>query len=559
MGPRISKQCKYAHTCYSSNSFLIMKLRLILLNYILLPLCCMAQDAGHNDLWLSVYGEPISFVVDGIRFTTNGGRENNCMTVSASAYIPEADSCNNLDIAFYVASDTLLVPHTVDFDGRTYVVTAISSHGFEGCGYIRHLIISNGVRRIGRMAFGGCMALESVSIPASVSLIDRNPFAGCVVLKHITVDRQNEWYRSESGGENIVVEKKLNCVVVGSAQSIIPSNIVTIGMQAFSGYHLQSVPKLPEGLVSIEGGCFENCQGLNGLQLPESLRTIENQAFAGSDIESIHIPAGVKQIGEGVFMRCNRLHAITVDSHNDIYDSRQECNAVVETSSSRLVSACLSSTIPDGIRKISDYAFGGLSGVTQIVLPKSVSSISPLAFAGCHSLSRITVDKHNVRYDSRENCNAVIETSTQQLVIGCGATNIPSSIRSIGPSAFAMTSLPVTLILPAGITEIGVFAFEQCSGLCNILLPSTLKTLGQGAFAGCKELRSVYIPSNTIQTISRWTFMDCINLEQIHIPSGCENVDASAFSGCTKLKRLTYESPDTHVPDDLNTERTTIF
>ena len=123
-------------------------------------------------------------------------------------------------------------------------------------------------------------------------------------------------------------------------------------------------------------------------------------------------------------------------------------------------SGLTSIAIPNSVTTIGDGAFAGCSGLTSVTIPNSVTSISPSAFEGCSGLVTIVVDESNVIYDSRENCNAIIETASNRLVIGCSNTIIPNSITSIAYSAFS-----------------------GCSGLNNITIPNSVTSIGMGAFS----------------------------------------------------------------------------
>ena len=90
-----------------------------------------------------------------------------------------------------------------------------------------------------------------------------------------------------------------------------------------------------------------------------------------------------------------------------------------------VVSGLTSITIPDSVTSIGGEAFWGCSGLTSITLPASVTSIAGDAFGGCSSLTSIKVDKENKYYDSRNNCNAIIATESNTLVIGCKNNNDP--------------------------------------------------------------------------------------------------------------------------------------
>ena len=133
-------------------------------------------------------------------------------------------------------------------------------------------------------------------------------------------------------------------------------------------------------------------------------------------------------------------------------------------------SALTSIEIPDSVTKIGDWAFWCCEGLTSVVIPDSVTKIGQGAFTGCSALTSIIVDKDNRHYDSREECNAIIESDTNTLVAGCSTTVIPDSV-----------------------TEIGTSAFVNCKGLTSIRIPDSVTKIGEGAFSGCSALTSIIV------------------------------------------------------------------
>jgi hypothetical protein len=113
-------------------------------------------------------------------------------------------------------------------------------------------------------------------------------------------------------------------------------------------------------------------------------------------------------------------------------------------------------------------------------------------------LIQITVDAGNTVYDSRNNCNAIIVTTTNELIQGCQCTIIPSSVIRIGDSAFAGLAFS-QFEIPSHITSLGSSVFEGCSNLTSISIPESITELGKGTFQGCISLQTIDIPSVIIQ------------------------------------------------------------
>ena len=251
-----------------------------------------------------------------------------------------------------------------------------------------------------------------------------------------------------------------------------------------------------------------------------SVTSIGDFAFAGcKGLTSIVVPNTVISIGNDAFSRCTGLEQITVDSENTIYDSRNYCNAIIKTSTNELIFGCKSTLIPNSVTSIRRLAFNGHTGLTSIIIPNSVlnigrfafqdctgltsitipasvASIGTYAFDRCSSLEQITVNFGNAVYDSRNNCNAIIEKSTNTLVFGCMNTVIPNSVTSIGVSAFNGHTGLTSIAIPNSVTSLGSEAFSGCTGLTSIAIPNSVTSLGSKAFSGCTGLTSIAIPNS---------------------------------------------------------------
>ena len=158
-------------------------------------------------------------------------------------------------------------------------------------------------------------------------------------------------------------------------------------------------------------------------------------------------------------------------------------------------SGLTSIVIPNSVTSIENYAFRECTNLSSITIPQSVINVSPRAFNNCDGLSSIIVEAGNTKYDSRNNCNAIIETSTNELILGCQNTTIPNTVTSIGECAFYGRNTLSSIVLPNTVTNIGDCAFAGCSNLSSIMIPNGVKKIGSGAFGSC-GLRSIIIPSN---------------------------------------------------------------
>ena len=282
--------------------------------------------------------------------------------------------------------------------------------------------------------------------------------------------------------------------------------VTSIGDYAFRGCSGLTSVEIPNSVTSIEEFAFYDCEGLKNVTIGNSVTSIGDNAFSCCyGLTSVQIGNSVRNIGESAFHACKGLTSIV---------------------------------IPNSVTSIGNYAFAGCPSLESVVIGNSVTSIGGAAFSGCSGLTSVVVDGNNTKYDSRENCNAIIETETNTLILGCKNTEIPNSVTSIGSYAFYGCKRLTSIVIPNSVTSIGGSAFCWCKGLTSIVIPNSVTSIGDNAFSCCTGLTSVVIPS-CVEKIHEYAFGGIPNLQvDIYNEEGEVLIHPNAFYGNAKINYL---------------------
>ncbi len=410
------------------------------------------------------------------------------------------DSRENCNAIIETATNTLItgckntiIPNSI---------TKIGYQAFEHCSGLTSVTIPNSVTSIGGSAFYGCNGLTSVTIPNSVTSIGGSAFYKCTGLTRVIIGNSvtyisNYAFEYCSGLTSVTIGNSVTYIGVGAFDDTAwynnqPDGLVYAGLLAYK--YKGTMPSgtsivLKEGTKGIADRAFEDCFGLTSVSIPNSVTEIGRYAFGGCNgLTSVTIPNSVTEIGQGAFYDCSGLASVTIGN---------------------------------SVTSIGKCAFYGCSGLTSVTIPNSVTSIRQGAFGSCSGLTSIKVESGNSVYDSRENCNAIIETATNTLISGCKKTIIPNSV-----------------------TSISWYAFYECSGLTSVTIPNSVTSIGDGAFEHCTGLTSVTIP-NSVTSIGYWAFCDCSGLTSVIIPNSVTEIGDEAFRGCSGLTRIdAYPNPE---------------
>lgn len=401
-------------------------------------------------------------------------------------------------------------------------VTNIQESAFSGCTGLSAVEIASNVTNIGNSAFSGCSNLREIAMPSRLTKINSSVFRDCSSLTKLQIP---------SNVTNIGDFAFENCSSLREVE--IPSSVTNIGDFAFGNCSSLREIAIPSGVTKIDNATFQGCSSLAKLKIPSSVTTIDLHAFENcNSLTELDIPSSVTDIKESAFKGCSGLERISVSKDNPVYDSRENCNAIIRGTS--LIFGCKNTVIMESVKEISPYAFEGCSGLTELKIPSSVTYIGHGSFGGCINLEKIIVSEDNPVYENRDNCYAVIEKGTNSLIVACKGMVIPESVTSIRTYAFLDYSNLTKIKIPSSVTSIGFGAFQGCSGLTEIAIPSSVTSIDNLAFQGCSSLTKVEIP-NSVTSISSSTFSGCSSLKSLTIPSSVTSIGKDAFWGCNNL------------------------
>ena len=384
-------------------------------------------------------------------------------------------------------SGDIVIPSSVTYGGNTYKVTRIGQDAFRSSA-ITGMTIPESIERIEFGAFNVKKSkFKNLRIEDGESTLD------LAYAERYGNGRYDGLFAYRN-------EVELETVYVGRNFSYNHSPFA-------NNTHIKSVT-IGEKVTELGRELFSGCTGITDIVIPENVVSIGNAAFKGctglKDIEML--PPSISVISENMFEGCTGLASIT---------------------------------IPSNITTISSNAFKGCTGLTSIVIPATVTKIQGGLFDGCTALESLVVDAGNTVYDSRENCNAIIETATNTLLTTCKNSVIPGSIIAIGDYAFAGNNSIVDFVIHDGVKTIGNYAFSGCTKLKSIKIPESVTNIGIYTFKDCIMLANVELPSG-MTYISGSMFNGCISLRYIAIPDGITRIEDYAFAGCKTLANIEF-------------------
>nr|WP_320038686.1 leucine-rich repeat domain-containing protein [uncultured Bacteroides sp.] len=320
-------------------------------------------------------------------------------------------------------------------------VTYIWWNAFAGCKGLKTIIIPNSVIYLGSSAFRNCASLTSITIPLGLKTLYSDIFEGCTGLKEFIVSENDTKFTTVEG---VLFNKdKSEILAYPNAKSstyIIPNSVDSIGEEAFAYCSNLASVTIPNSVKKIASGAFVYCTNLTSVTIPASVTAMED---------------------ENSFCGCTALKEFIVSDDNPNY---------------KTIDGVLFSK--DGTKII---AYPDVKS-SEYTIPNGVEKISPYAFALCPTLTSVT---------------------------------IPTSVKIVGEFAFGLSQKLTLVNMGNGVTDIFEGAFWRCTALKSINVPNSVSIIYPMAFSDCKSLTSVFL-GNSIKYIGDYAFLGCSALKDIH-------------------------------------------
>ena len=471
-------------------------------------------------------------------------------------------------------SGDIIIPSTVTYYGKERKVVSIGANAFRDCEGVTSVIIGDNVKEIGSCAFRGCNNLKYVSLGKSVYSIS-DAFYYCDAIESV----------------------HYNCIYVGkcavnnsSVMNItLGENVKSVGDFSGTGWY----NKQPEGLLYLDNWLigYKGDAPNGDIIIADGTTHINESAFSYCEyITSVTIPKSVIYIGDFFLRHCDAIVGLSVDKDNVVFDSRENCNAIIETNSNTIIKACINTIIPQTITKIGMCSFETL-GIVEISIPDNVVEISGGAFSFCERLERVIIGNGvtSIGDNAFHGCFALenlslgdkVEIIGKQAFAGCVSlldVKLPNSVIRIKEDAFNGTgwynnqseypyvldgwilydvgwpyikdgirgiadrvyyyhdaSGSSSLKIPNTVYAIGEWAFSHCA-IYDVVLPNSIKYIATGAFSN-NGLSYVSVPQG-VNSISSATFQNCRNLSKVVIPKSVTKIESAAFYLCSKITEL---------------------
>lgn len=491
-------------------------------------------------------------------------------------------------------------------------VVGIGQNAFAENDKLKVLTISEGVRFFEGTIVDYNLNLKEINLPSTLSLgkVEGNAYSGCngvsgycPELEKITVAEDNPYLCEENG---IIYTKDKTVVICCAPKTelgdlVLPSSVTYICDSAFNHNNTLTSVQIADQVTYIGYWAFNNCTSLQKVYIPKSVTSIKDNVFANVESITDVYYAGTQKEWEALekgnsFDKIDPVYHYEYDiceeiGHHYVDGSCTNCGkaeGIIKQGScgenltwtlndagllkisgtGKMKNYSSSKSVPwyeyidqikqvvieKGITSIGNFAFYGLTGITEISLPKGMEIIGDYAFKGCTALEKAELPKNlwKIGESAFYGCVSLKEMNMPDTITVMGAyafkgctgmekLHISTGLVGLNEAAFYGCSSLKEITIPDSIKRIDGYVFKNCSGVTEVKLSENLVKLGESAFYGCSSLVTLEIPKG-VTVIGGYTFKNCTSLQTVTLPSDLERIGEAAFYGCTSLEKI--EIPD---------------
>lgn len=434
-------------------------------------------------------------------------------------------NCNNLTTPVY--NSTIFVCMPTSYEGAYSMAETtkqIACGAFYNCNKVTSISIPSSVSEIGSSAFYNCSSLTQITIPERLKLINDYLFFSCRALPSIVIP------------DSVI---RINNNAFGDCRSLtsisFPANLTYIGGEVLRGctnlssifWNVRTYNAIPKN-SSWSDPLYYNRSQVTDFTFGDSVQMIpDNLCYDMTQLASLSLGCNITSIGTA-FDGCTNIKSV----HWNLR-SCNEPDVYTRAPFYALRDSITTFSFGDSVRMIPNYLCHSMKRLRQLVIPEHVASIGAYSFRYVEALDSISVHENNIHYDSRNGCNALIESSSNKLLLGCYKTNIPEDITSIGECAFRNVRNLRSVVLSDNVTTIGKEAFNGCKEMVELVLPEELEKIDDYTFQDCDSLLSLTLPAS-VNTIGLRAFANCSHLESVNCKAATPpTIDGTSFSRTT--------------------------